>query len=286
MPEEDARTLSIQAVNLLTRLKDYSHGEAGHLLESMMDAGIADDGVVRETFDWLQTDRSHPAWPLVAGKCLLRMRDDERAWGVASDLVEAIERHPNAGAWYRLQIILETHGAKGDSQPLEAVQAALARRKLVPAWAAVNDQLQSGKPTKAIVTRQAGQTVTVELEGGLFAVLRIAEGFRHRRGQALEVVVIEISTHMDRIVVSPYPGVTAPLVTENLTPGANYEGIVKGHQPYGVFVNVRGQKGLIHAKYLTDVPSFSARFPTETKVLVRLVEVGPTGLVLALPPTQ
>src|SRR6185436_14955452 len=125
--------LNDQAVNLLARLENFSRGEVGHLLESMMDVGLADDAVVDATLDWLQADRSHPAWPLIAGKCLRRLRDDERARVIAKDLVQAIERHPNAGAWYRLQAILESDDSASASESLEAVQAALARRKSAPA---------------------------------------------------------------------------------------------------------------------------------------------------------
>ena len=126
--------------------------------------------------------------------------------------------------------------------------------------------------------------VTVELDGGLFAVLHVAEGFRHRRGQIMQVVVSKIATHLDRIIVLPYVKAAGPLVAADLVPGADYEGVVTGHQPYGVFVQISGRTGLVHAKYLADSPSFSARFPKGSKVLVRLVEVGAKGLVLAFPP--
>lgn len=283
LPAGDALGLSDQAPKLLARLGNLSRGAAGHLLESMMDAGLADVEVVDAMFDWLQADRSHPAWPLIAGKCLRRLRDDERARTIAKDLVQAIERHPNAGAWHRLQTVLESDNSASANKSLKTVQAALARRKSAPAWDEVARKLQSGEPTKATVTNQVGQNVTVELEGGLFALLLADEGFRHRRGQNLEVVVTKIQPHLDRVVVSPYRGRAAAVPLEDLLPGGNYEGMVTGHQSYGIFVEVRGQRGLVHAKYLGDVGSYSARFPKGIKVQVRLVEVGPKGLVLALP---
>ncbi len=286
LPAGDALGLKDHAPKLLAQLENFSRGEAGHLLESMMDTGLADVEVVDAMFDWLQADRSHPAWPLIAGKCLRRLRDDDRARAIAKDLVQAIERHPNAGAWYRLQTILESDDSASASQSLESVQVALARRKSAPAWDEVARKLQSGEPIKATVTKQVGQNMTVELEGGLFALLLVDEGFSRRRGRDLEVVVTKVQTHLDRVVVSPYRGVASPLPLEDLFPGGNYEGTVTGHQGYGIFVEVRGQKGLVHAKYLGDVGSYSARFPKGTKVQVRLVEVGPKGLVLALPPGE
>ncbi|MEO3690202.1 S1 RNA-binding domain-containing protein [Roseateles paludis] len=283
LPAGNALGLSDQAMKLLARLGDFSRGEAGHLLESMMDAGLADDEVVDAALDWLQADRSHPAWPLIAGKCLRRVRDDERARAISKDLVQAIERHPNAGAWYRLQTILESEDSASASESLGTVKTALAQRKSAPAWAEVARKLQSGEPIKATVTKQIRQDVTVELQGGLFALLRVEEGFRHRQGRDLEVVVTMIMTHLDRIVVLPYRETAVPTPLEDLVPGANYEGTVTGHQRYGIFIDVRGQKGLVHAKHLGDVASYSDRFPMGTKVQVRLVEVGPKGLVLALP---
>jgi len=284
LPEGDGISLQVQALNLLAGLRDRSHGEAGHLLESMMDAGIAGEAVVRATLNWLLANRAHPAWPLVAGKCLQRMSDGEQRLALATELIDAIQRHPNAGAWHRLQGIFEAYGPAGESDARKLVQSALARRKSLPAWTTVAQKLQSGESIKATVTKQVGQDVTVELEGGLFAVLSVAEGFRHRRGQIMQVVVSKIATHLDRIIVSPYVKAAAALVAADLVPGEDYEGVVTGHQPYGIFVQIGRRKGLVHAKYLADVVSFSGRFPKGSKVQVRLVEVGAKGLVLAIPP--
>ncbi|WP_447916533.1 P-loop NTPase [Delftia acidovorans] len=284
LPEGDQDNLQAQALGLLVGLKEYSHGEAGHLLESMMDAGIADEAVVRATLDWLHVDWSHPAWPLVAGKCLQRMADGVQSDALATELVEAIQRHPNAGAWHRLQGIFDASSSAEHSDALKRVQEELVQRKSLAAWKTVTHKWQSGEPMKATVTKRRGRAVNVELEGGLFAILRVADGFRHRPGAVLQVLVSQIDTHLDRIVVLPYLKAAADMTVAHLVPGTDYEGVVTGHQPYGVFVKIGGKTGLVHAKHLADVPSFPAHFPKGSAIQVRLVDVGPKGLVLAIPP--
>jgi ribosomal protein S1 len=81
----------------------------------------------------------------------------------------------------------------------------------------------------------------------------------------------------------PHVKAAAPSAAADFVPGTDYEGVVSGHQSYGVFVEIGGRTGLVHAKYLVGVPSFLTRFPKGSAIQVRLVEIGPKGLVLTVP---
>jgi hypothetical protein len=283
LTKEESSRVQAQTQKLLEHPLDLSHGALGHLVESMLDAGVAGEAVMRAAFNWLRADPLHRAWPLVAGKYLLRASGDERSHAIAGLLVDAIQRHPNAGAWYRLQCLLDGIDTE-TSTALALVQSTLLQRTTLPAWKAVGDKLASGEPMDASVTKQDRKGVMIELDGGLFAVLEVTDGFRYPPGRRLQVVITEVAIRSDRVSAAPWEQAAAPAQSAALVPGCDYEGIVSGHKPYGIFVRVHGHSGLVHAKYLTNVPSFSTRYPKGSTIEVQLIEIGPRGLVLALPP--
>lgn len=243
---------------------------------------MTDDVVVKAVLAWLQSDQSHPAWSLIAGKFLLLGPDVAAHPTIMQDLIARIQRHPNAGAWHKLQTIYQARTADDESVAKNAVLAALLQRKASAAWTTVKAKHQSGETILAQVTKQDHKSVSVELENGLFARMRVVDQFRYPRGSTLPVVIEKINTKFDFIIVRPDWRDPASQVAVNLVPGQVYEGIVTGHQRHCIFVRIHGQSGILRSRHLPGAKVVPEDFPKGSTLKVRLIEKVAKGLELAL----
>jgi ribosomal protein S1 len=152
------------------------------------------------------------------------------------------------------------------------------QRKQAPQWREVDAWLQSSKVVAAPISSVSKHGVSVELPGGMYAVLQTGAATRYQRGQSVDVRVICVETLRDRVTVRE---AVVPAALPSV--GSIAVGRITGHQPYGVFVRVGNAPGLIYATELPiDNVAWPRWLPLESEWPVKILRYTDKGFNAAL----